>query len=142
MAAPKPSALETILSLANKRGVSIYIDGDTDSQDALAGHKYTYYKPDKILTIFISNFDKDDQEKLFPLVRKVFEDTGLVLRDTQEEVIESYSNYINENPHQTILEFFEEKIPSDDFNALKMSLFMRNEKERGANIATYKYDIG
>lgn len=141
MAAPKPTPIEIMLSLAKKPGVSIFIDGDPNSENALIGTPYTWYNKDRILTIILANLKGKDQDKLLPIIKGVFEETGLLLKDTQEEVLETYSAYLEKNPYQEILDFFKGKIPHDDLSALKMSLFMRSEKDSGANISNYKNDI-
>ena len=141
MAAPNLSPLEIMLSLAKKPAVTIILDGDPNSENSRMGIPFNYYKPDKILTIILSNINPEDQDQLLPIIRDVFDEGGLVLRDEQEEVLELYENYLGNNPDQTILDFFKDKLPYDDLSALKMSFFMRSEKERGANIEPYKMDI-
>lgn len=138
MAAPKPSPLEVMLSLAKKPSVTVILDGNPNSENSLMGIPYNYYKHDKILTIVLANVSPDDQEQLLPIIKDIFNEGGLVLRDTQEEVLELYESYLTKNPDQDLLTFFKDKLPYDDLTALKMSLFMRSET---ANIDSYKQDI-
>ena len=137
----KQSTLERILELANKKGVTLIIDGSHDTESAKIGTPYTYKKNDKILTIFLVNLKARTLEGLLPLVKEKWEEEGLILKDTQEQVLESYTEYTEENKDKNTIEHFEEVLSTADLNALKMSLFMRSEKERGEKIDVYKNNI-
>ena len=138
---PPKTAIERILDLATTPGITIILDGDTESQEAKMGAPYTYEPNDKILKVTLSEFSEEDLDKLLPLIKKFFEETGLLILDNQEEVVESYSKYVDENADKKTLEFFKEVLYIEDFYALKMSLFMKSEKEKGASIDGYKKDI-
>jgi len=138
---PKLDTPEKIKTLANKKGVTIYLDMDDNSEEAKMGLAYSYSRKSKILTIVGTYLKEKDKPLLLEIIKKAFTSGGLLLKKSKEEVLNSYNEYATNNNDRGILQFFFNVIPKDDFNALKMSLYLRDQQVKGKNISGYKRDI-
>lgn len=130
--------IEAIQKIAYKRGVTIYLDSDNIDNDP---NPFTYDEDNKILKIFPENLCEEDRGELIPIIRSYFDTHGLLLSYEQELVGERYDEYEESSPYKDTIEFFAGKIPPSDLDALKMSYYMRTEKENGANIDGHKREI-
>lgn len=134
---------DNIRKLLTKRGVMVFLDTDSESQESKMGATYIYSSKTKILTIVATNFKKEDRQFLLEIIKKTFNLGGLILKKSKEQVLESYTEYYNEKniANEQVLNFFKDIIPFLDFEALRMALFIRYQKERGENVSTLKSDI-
>lgn len=137
----KQSTAEIIIGLCNKKGVSIFLDGNPDSDSAKIGTPYTYSSKDKILTIYLVNLKSTTKEQLMPFLKERWEDVGILLKASQTTTLELYITYKENHTDKDIIDFFTDKIPSTDLDALKMSLFLRSEKEMNRDISPFKQQI-
>lgn len=137
----KKSTAETIIELCNKKGVSIFLDGSAESDTAKIGTPYSYFAKDKILTIFLVNVKPTTIEQLVPFLREKWGELGVLLKASQRETLESYISYKENHTDKDIIDFFIDKIPSTDLDALKMSLFLRSEKVMNHDISLFKQQI-
>jgi len=137
----KQSTADTIIELCNKKGVSIFLDGSEESDTAKIGTPYSYGAKDKILTIFLVNLKPTTTEQLMPFLRERWEELGVLLKASQKETLESYITYKENHTDKDIIDFFTDKIPSTDLDALKMSLFLRSEKGMNHDISSFKQQI-
>lgn len=133
--------IDIIAKHAATRGVIVYLDGDNTSHAALSGQKYHFNARAKQLTIVVDKLTVHESEAVMEIVRTYLEKHSLVLDEEQEQILESYEGYSETNPYTDLLKLFEGKIPGNDLNALKMSLFMKIEKENGHSIEEYKQQI-
>ncbi len=78
---------------------------------------------------------------MLEIIKKVFTGGGLVLKKSKEELLYSYKEYVIYNTDKSILTFFASILPRDDFYALKMSLYLRDQQSKGKNISEYKREI-
>src|ERR1700730_475021 len=141
---PKPKVnpvIDTIRKHAATRGVTVYLDADNKSRAAQTGQKYLFETGKKLLTIVIDKLTDDEGEAVAEIVRTYLDKHSLVLDEEQEEILENYEGYSESNPYTDLLALYEGKIPGNDLNALKMSLFMKIQKENGHNIEVYKQQI-
>lgn len=137
----KPSTADVIIEYGNKKGVSIFLDGSTKSDSAKIGTPYTYYAKDKVLTIFITNLKENTKQKLAPFLRDKWDELGILLKVSQQETLESYLTYRENQTDQDIINFYSDKISSTDLDVLKMSLFLRSEKGMNHDISLFKQQI-
>lgn len=134
-------SIDQIREHASRRGVTILLDGDGSSPEAQLDTPYSFNEKDRILLIVLKNIKEDDKPVIFEIIRKVFDDGELILKDQTGQALESYQKYIEANPDKRTLEFFKDLLDKDDLNALKMALFLRSEQQKGENVAQYKQDI-
>ena len=142
----KPSRISTsspeqIKQLARKKGVTIVLDMDGSSQESKMDHAYSYSSKSKTLLIVADLLEKKDKPLLLEIIRKVFTGGGIILKKSKEELLASYKAYSTNNNDKSILAFFEGVLTKDDFSALKMSLYLRDQQNKGENVAEYKRDI-
>jgi hypothetical protein len=138
---PKLDTAEKIKQLSNKKGVTIFIDMDDHTEESKMGSAYSYSSKTKILTIVASILILKDRQLLLDIIKKSFTGGGLILKSSSEGVLEAYQKYSLNNTDKNILEFFQGIIPRDDYNALKVSLYLRYEQKMGKNIYSDKKDI-
>lgn len=138
---PKSYISDTIVKIAAKRGVFIHLDGDNTSPSAIKGKKFDYNQDDKYLTIVIDKLTPEEQLEILPIVANFLEKHHLLLDSEQEEIVENYQGYNENNPYLELLDLYAGKIPTNDLNALKMSFFMKAYHEQGNSIEEYKQQI-
>ena len=132
---------ELIKGYAYKKGTTIILDVDGTSQEAKIETPYSYDPEPAILPLVAPILEQKNKPLLLEIIKKVFEDGGLLLKVDKESALKSYQQYLSQNPNQKTLAFFENIISKDDYLALKMSLYLRSESEKGKNIFSYKNDI-
>lgn len=132
---------ESISKHAATRGVTIFIDGDNKSQAFLRGQTFEFDKESKVLTIVLDKLNDQEKDVVLDIIKDYFEKHGLVLSSEQEEILEKYQSYTEYNPYTDLLDLYTGKIPVNDLNALKMSLYMKICKEDGKNIDQIKQQI-
>jgi len=137
----KKSTADIIIEYGNIKGVSIFLDGSAESDSAKIGTPYSYFAQDKELTIFLVNLKSTTKEQLIPFLREKWEELGILLKSSQKETLESYITYKENHTDKDIIDFFTDKIPSTDLDALKMSLFLRSEKGMNRDISLFKQQI-
>src|SRR5689334_16806812 len=138
---PKLSTSERIIEICNKKGVSIFLDGTDEDDAAKIGSYYTYEPKDKILKVYLQNLRPSTWNTLRPFFEKKWKELQIVVDIDDEESIETYLEYQEDNPNSEIIDFFEGNIPSRDLLVLKMALYLREEKEKGNKIDEYKNEI-
>jgi hypothetical protein len=136
---PKESTADRIIRYLKKKGVSIFLDGSGESDSARIGTPFTYYDKDKILTIFLVNLKGTTKEKIMPVLREKWSEIGILMKKSSEETLESYISYVEQRTNTEIIDFFKDKIPSADFDVLKMSLFLLSH--RGQDVNLFKQQI-
>lgn len=137
----KNKVIDEISRHAARRGVFILLDGDNISQAAKEGKKYHFEPEGKTLTIVLGNLTSDEADVVSKITIEYFDKHGLILDAEQEAALEDYQGYDSFNPFTEILNLFEGKIPRYDLNALKMSLYMRVQSEKGINVDEIKRQI-
>ncbi len=95
--------------------------------------KYHYSDDDKEVVLYLNNFTDSEKQFLKPILHEAI-DSGVCLLDekskiqTEEIVITERS--VNE---QSLLSFYKDRIPIEDYTALRASLVLRNRFENHAN---------
>ncbi len=134
----KKSALESIEKYAEKKNTTIIlIDDLLDPPNT----PYIWDHKDKILTISVPRLQKLDEDVLLCLIRKVHSQGGILFNRDKNDVLESFKTYLDKNSNKKILDFFRKKMPESDFEALEMSLFLREQSKKGDDISIYKKEI-
>lgn len=140
--AGQPLSTQRIKQLANSTGVTILVDISRTADESKMGSAYSYDKKSGILRIFPEHLDVSAKNLFHELMIKAFQDGHLLLRKGKERTLDSYREYLTSETDKKMLEFFDGKLPPDDFLALKMSLFLRSELNKGrGGIDVLKKDI-
>jgi len=134
------TAIDKLHKHLRKKGVSIFLDMD-DSQLVKAGHFFSYEPKSKELRISVPELKARDKKLLLKLIQKVFDDGGLLWKESKREALIEYSDYSSGNEDQAILDFFLGVLKSNDYSALKMALFLRSQSKKNKSVDVYKVDI-
>lgn len=128
---------------ARKKGVTIIFDDTGTTQEAKIDSPYSFSEKTKTLTIVTQILIRTIKGRtaLQEVIKIAYDSGGLILKDDSGQILRAYREYLDKNPYKEILSFFEDKIPADDYTALKMSLYLRSEEKTGTNIWRYKEDI-
>lgn len=137
----KKSTADNIIEICDQFGVSIILDGSDESDAAKIGSPYSFEKNERVLTIFLANLRPNTWDKLKPYLKGKWNELGFAYDNEKEEVLESVIEYTKKDPHAKIIATFVNKIPSNDLTVLKLSLYLRDEKEKGNSIDEYKQEI-
>ncbi len=132
--------IQLILDAASKKDVKIYFINDLVSLEENAA-THIYNKRHKTLKIFVGNLPQKYEGRIFSIILDRFKVDGIIQKVGQEKDFQSYKDYKKKNKDKDLLSFFENKIPEQDLIALKVSLFMVSEKEKGKEIHKYKKAI-
>ncbi|KAA3649766.1 MAG: hypothetical protein DWP98_06460, partial [Bacteroidetes bacterium] len=136
----KPSDVISIIKkYSEKEGTSILFDNeilkDIDSS-------YSWESKDKVLCLNTDKIIEDGfKAELLLILKEYFENGSVIILNDIKPTITAYTHYAKTNKDQAILEFFRPIIPFDDFQALKMSLFLRYQDLNKKPIAYLKEDI-
>ncbi len=77
------------------------------------------------ITVNVQEFDKDQRKELDSIIRKYYEEEGEILTNRLQDCSDRFSDYEKHNSDKELLTFYNDKIPKDDYEALRSSLFMR-----------------
>lgn len=138
---PKQSLREAIEGYLSKKGLIIQLDMKGDSQEGRMDLPYSYSDKTRTLHIVAPVMASKDEELLNEIIRRVFDDGGLILKTNTRETLESYQEYAAQNNDTKILEFFASILSREDYSALRMSLYLRYAKSKGRNVHRLKQDI-
>lgn len=134
-------AADRIYEIACRKGVTIVLLDDEDSDLVKIDQTYTFEAKNKILKVNVLALEKINKNILLELYRRVFNTGEVLFKASKEPVLNSYNHYSAENSDKQILAFFKSIIPPNDYQALKLSLFLRFESNKGYNISSFKTDI-
>lgn len=92
-----------------------------------------------------NNLKTKNKEKLSQIIKKyISEDEGYIIQESSQKLLEDFIAVDNKKSNQDIVDFFRNKIPVDDLEALRASLYLRDIKERDAStisVDKIKWDI-
>lgn len=139
------SVPERIKEILNNESVTVFLDVDSDSQTAQMGSSYSWDEKKNILLICVPNLESKDKPVILQILKDFFSQGEILFRETRVDSfftsLDLYKQYAETNSDKQILNFFKDILPKSDFEALRMSLFLRDQKIKGADITTYKKDI-
>lgn len=140
----KPLSFEKLTKMAMGRGVTVIV-GDPNSDTAKMDSFFSYEPKNKVFTVFttvILESSPEVKEWFFSLLREIHESKEILWRRTRADLIESYEAYASDSSvDQDLLNYFEDILSRDDYDALKMSLFLRAELKAGHEVYGLKDDI-
>jgi len=141
MSSKYKTAIDRITDIINKKGVTIKLDYDETTILAKMGSMYSYEPKSKVLEIVVPKLGVENKKLLLRIIRKVVNDGGLIWKDTKIDELNSYNDYTATRDDKKTLNFFSGILNRDDYFALKMSLYLRDQSIKGKSIGSYKMDI-
>ncbi len=94
--------------------------------------KVEYNPEKKRLSLNLKKFDPIEKEKVKKaLTEAVREDNKILLEQNSEKVIEDFRSKEDSEDSQSLLRYFRDKIPPDDYVALRASLYIRKLFQEG-----------
>lgn len=135
------SQTDVIKKIIAKPGVTIRLNYEPQTKLAQMGEMYVYKKKEKLIVINVPELGAANKLLVLDIIRSVHEQGEIIWKESRAEPLSSYEEYNSENRNKAILSFFESILPTDDFIALKLSLFLRSEAEKGKKIYNLKNDI-
>ena len=136
-----PKIIQEIKETSSKKGVTVILDFNPDSNLSNMGSMYSYDSKSKILTLCAPNLSREDKPFLLEYIRSIHEEGEFIWKESKNDGLSSVKKYSEENKDAKILQFFSSLISTDDSVALKMSLFLRNQAKLKKDITAYKQDI-
>lgn len=133
--------LQLFVEIAEKKDTTFYFINDIGSREIYPETFYLFESQTKVLTIITGNVPKEYEEEIFKIIRDRYNEIGIILKRSNVREISIYEDYKRNNPDRDVIDFFTDKIPPEDMAALRMSLFMRNQKGNGMEIHKYKKAI-
>src|ERR1700733_8906142 len=105
-------------------------------------NKYSIDHTAKTVIIYLQKLDDKDKKKLQKCIKAFFNDgnTTLIIAKEKTDLLDRLYKY-KEKDDETVLSFFKNILSQIDWEALRDSLFLRNEFKKGNNIAPFKADI-
>ena len=98
----------------------------------------------KSLEINLNNLSDHEKEEIKPLLSDMVNEGMILLGEESKERIEDIELKERSDDEQSVLSFFKDKIPHDDFTALRSAYYLKKRFEEGADrkeIAGLKSDI-
>lgn len=126
---------------ANMHGVSIILDWDGSTDMSRSGSLYSYDSKEKELIINVCGLQLSDKPLILELIKKTYNDGELVWKYSKNEALHSYGKFSQESKANDILQLFSKILSKDDFDALKMSFYVRDLSKKKIPIHTHKMDI-
>lgn len=103
--------------------------------------KYEVHTDTKTVSIYLKNLSVKEQRTLKKTIKKSFAaDESYLVEESKNNLLERLYQY-NDSADNQILDFFKSILTSRDWEALRSSLFLRNEYKKGNSIASLKSDI-
>ena len=134
---------ETIRKHAYTKGVVMVLDIDGDNSLSSTGTPYVYDQKNKTLTVILPNLNDNTEVKkvCLELLKEVFECGEIPLMTSMDKTIKLYKKYSSKNNDKETLDFYGKILNTDDLGALKMSLFIKAQKNAQQDISSYRRSI-
>lgn len=93
------------------------------------------------LDLYLDNIDEEKKKKIKEAIKESIEEGNQVLEINTSELLYQLYKYNKENKNNQILNFFKPIIPSEDFEALESSLYLREVFLSNGDVSKLKQDI-
>lgn len=104
--------------------------------------KYEYHGETKVLSINLEKLSPSEKEDFKPILKELVEDDKILLEEKSEKLIEDFKSKEKSGDTQSLLKYFEDKIPADDHNVLRAALYLRKHfHEDRTGVYEFKTDI-
>lgn len=93
------------------------------------------------VTINIHKLEKEQQKVLGEIIKEAFEEDKELFKENLLEYAEGLDDYKEADPDKEFLSYFKDKLTKEDFEILRISLFLRSRHRLKENISKIKEDI-
>ena len=93
------------------------------------------------VNINIDKLEKEQLEALGEIIKEYFEEDKELFKENLLEYAGELDDYKEENPDKEILSYFKDKLTKEDFEILRISLFLRSRYRLKENVSKIKEDI-
>jgi hypothetical protein len=116
------------INLENIRFFDIHINNNNTSD------RVEYRQPEKIISLNLEKLTPSEREQVKQIVQeKVRQDDQLLIEKNSQERIKDIDSEENSDRIKPLLAYFKNKIPKDDYTALRAALHVRERFRRHAN---------
>ena len=102
--------------------------------------KYSIDSDSQRITFFITNLSYKESKVIKKAIRECFYNNVPIIEESKDDLLQKLYRYNNKEDNQ-ILAFFKDILSKSDYEALRNSLFLRNQFKDGLNIFQLKSDI-
>ncbi|MHB1810946.1 MAG: hypothetical protein ACYDCP_06115 [Thermoplasmataceae archaeon] len=93
------------------------------------------------VTINLDKLEKEQQEELGIIIKEAFEEDRELFKENLLGYVSELEDYNEEDPDKELLAYFREKLTKEDFEILRISLFLRSRYRLKENVSKIKEDI-
>ena len=133
---------EKIKSVIQLQSIRDIIDFEVklDSSPQENGDKFDINSDSKRITFFIANLSFKENKIVKKAIRECFYNSIPIIEESKVDLLQKLYQY-NDKADNQILTFFLPILTNSDYDALRNSLFLRNEFKDRRNISQLKSDI-
>jgi len=103
--------------------------------------KIEYHDNRTILGIDPNTVDSLEKDKVIQILRTVIDAKGLVIEEKSKKLLDDFKSEDKLQTNQDILSYFKGKLPGQDLEILRASLFIQSEFVKGHSIESLKKDV-
>jgi|ACXJ01.1.fsa_nt_gi hypothetical protein len=101
----------------------------------------SFDKNEERITINIDKLEREQQEELGKIIKEAFEEDKELFKENLLEYAGELDDYKEEDPDKELLGYFKDKLTKEDFEILRISLFLRSRHRLKENVSKIKEDI-
>lgn len=117
--------------------ITVHITKDSNNQQK----EYLYDKNKKKLEVFLNKLPKEKESEIKSVVQNYLEEKNKLLEINTTKLLHNLYKYNENNENKQILNFFEQIVPKNDFEALESALYLRYVFQNKGDINKLKKDI-
>lgn len=133
--------LEKLKSLFNIDINSPLISVNIHSNNNSVREDFLYDREKGSLEIYLEKLRLGKREEVDRLIEEYYREKEILLEKNSSKLLHKLYRYNRENKGNQTLNFFKLLIPKEDFEALEVSMYLRDVYSRGEEIARLKQDI-
>lgn len=93
------------------------------------------------ITLNLSGLDEEQKDELGKIVKQSYEEEGELLKENLLTYSDELDQYKKDDPDKDLLNYFRDKLTKEDFEILKVSLFLKTSYKSGKSVLQIKSDI-
>lgn len=134
--------LDKLKALINIEFNAPIINVTKNSDNSSVDKEYLFDERSGKLEIFIDNLTKEKQKKLKLVLKENFEEENKLLEEKSSSLLKDLVEFQkSKGEDKKVLDFFQNIIPEEDFEALESSLYLKRKFMQGQDIKQLKEDI-
>lgn len=113
----------------------------SEDKDRFEGKAYVIDEGAKVINIDVDQLDGDTKALLGEATRKHIKEGDKLFKGSTAEVFKKVKLYTKTHPYSKVIRFFQDEIPPEDLEALKASMYLRDEFYKHHDVTKFKSDI-